>query len=651
MTDKNNIANKVRVRLEIVVYILWNSIASLGVGIVKVFLPAVDRRVGGRFSFVLRSIFSVITLEGPRLILLSRYRAAIMKRGTKVGISAISATAVAAIVVATVLISSQLFAVTVDGHIIGYVENEEQYASLLQKAKDKLSKQAGTDNSEILIQYETVTLDPVLAPQQQAMTPAGDLPPVAPVEEEDTVAMDAGAGAAALAATAANIGVGSAAYAADAVPDETIPEAVPDPGDTVDTVAADDSAIEAEPEPPAEQPAKPKTIIDAGKDILGALGVNTGEPVDPALEEEALVDSLIDSLIEGEMVKTTLYAININDVDVAILGTMVEARDVLNKIREIYLPTEGEYTGKFTDNIAINNVTANLGEITPQTLDEVVDFLLDGGVEERAYTTIEEDSIENISRTLGITEYQLREAYPEYDFSKIDAGYEFRTSVTVPYVHFQAEGNEFTIEDVPFATIEEKTNDLYLGQREVKTEGVLGERKVTRAVTRVNNVVVSEEELGSELVKESEPEIISVGTRVVESGEDAYVGPSEGTGGGGTGPLGRPLNSWYLSRSVGGGHMGADMCAPRGTPIFSAAYGRVSFTGVFGGYGNLVIIDHGNGLQTYYAHCDTINTTVGAIVQRGQQIATVGTTGRSTAYHLHFEVRYNGSVLEPLDWI
>ena len=93
------------------------------------------------------------------------------------------------------------------------------------------------------------------------------------------------------------------------------------------------------------------------------------------------------------------------------------------------------------------------------------------------------------------------------------------------------------------------------------------------------------------------------------------------------------------------------MLAPRGSPIFAAEYGSVTFAGYSGGYGNLVIIDHGNGLQTYYAHCDTMNVGPGAVVHRGQQIATVGSTGRSTAFHLHFEVRVGGVVQEPMNWI
>ena len=93
------------------------------------------------------------------------------------------------------------------------------------------------------------------------------------------------------------------------------------------------------------------------------------------------------------------------------------------------------------------------------------------------------------------------------------------------------------------------------------------------------------------------------------------------------------------------------MIAPHGAPIFAAEQGTVVFTGYSGGYGNLVTVDHGNGLTTNYAHCDTMNVTVGQTVQRGQQIATVGSTGRSSAFHLHFEVRVGGEVQEPLNWI
>jgi len=94
-------------------------------------------------------------------------------------------------------------------------------------------------------------------------------------------------------------------------------------------------------------------------------------------------------------------------------------------------------------------------------------------------------------------------------------------------------------------------------------------------------------------------------------------------------------------------HDGVDFPAEVGTPILAAASGKVVFAGVHPQYGKMVEIDHGNGLVTRYAHASRLNVSEGDLVLRGQPVATVGTTGRSTGPHLHFEVRLNGVPQNP----
>ena len=97
-------------------------------------------------------------------------------------------------------------------------------------------------------------------------------------------------------------------------------------------------------------------------------------------------------------------------------------------------------------------------------------------------------------------------------------------------------------------------------------------------------------------------------------------------------------------------HAGLDISAPTGTPIMAAASGTVIFAGVQSGYGNIVLVDHGNGLVTAYAHQSRIATSNGAAVSAGQVIGYVGSTGRSTGPHLHFETRVNGSARDPMGY-
>lgn len=94
-------------------------------------------------------------------------------------------------------------------------------------------------------------------------------------------------------------------------------------------------------------------------------------------------------------------------------------------------------------------------------------------------------------------------------------------------------------------------------------------------------------------------------------------------------------------------HEGLDFAAPRGTPIHAASGGVVTEARYVPGYGKMVEINHGNGLVTRYAHASSISVKLGELVAKGQQIARVGSTGRSTGAHLHFEVRIAGHPLDP----
>jgi len=126
-----------------------------------------------------------------------------------------------------------------------------------------------------------------------------------------------------------------------------------------------------------------------------------------------------------------------------------------------------------------------------------------------------------------------------------------------------------------------------------------------------------------------------------------------------TGRFGRPVNAPITSRF---GmrfhpilrrtrlHAGVDYGAPHGTPIMAAADGVVISASYSGGYGNRVIIDHGGGISTTYAHCSRMFVRAGQSVKRGERIAAVGSTGLSTGPHLHFEVRVNGRPVNPLGY-
>jgi murein DD-endopeptidase MepM/ murein hydrolase activator NlpD len=95
-------------------------------------------------------------------------------------------------------------------------------------------------------------------------------------------------------------------------------------------------------------------------------------------------------------------------------------------------------------------------------------------------------------------------------------------------------------------------------------------------------------------------------------------------------------------------HPGLDISADRGDPVYSTADGKIVNASAAGNYGNLVIVDHGYGIETRYGHLSAFKVKVGQVVKRGDLVGLVGATGRATGSHLHYEVRANGRILNPL---
>lgn len=129
---------------------------------------------------------------------------------------------------------------------------------------------------------------------------------------------------------------------------------------------------------------------------------------------------------------------------------------------------------------------------------------------------------------------------------------------------------------------------------------------------------------------------------------EAFPGRRPIDGGRNGSPFGNRIDPFTHRLSF---HPGIDLVAPTGTPILAAAGGRVIFAGPKAGYGNAVEIDHGNGYVTRYGHASKIDVQVGQVVLPHELIAEVGSTGRSTGPHLHFEVLVHGQPVNPVDYL
>jgi murein DD-endopeptidase MepM/ murein hydrolase activator NlpD len=195
------------------------------------------------------------------------------------------------------------------------------------------------------------------------------------------------------------------------------------------------------------------------------------------------------------------------------------------------------------------------------------------------------------------------------------------------------------------------TQQLVSTQQQLAT--ALGSKQSTLSSIKVNESAFAEEARKLAAVSASlAARIRAAESRPSSSGSSASPAVSSS---GLIWPVSGPITSPYGSRCLPNGdcsfHPGVDIGAPSGAPIRAAAAGTVIYAGWLGGYGNLVVIDHGNALATAYGHQSSIAAGNGASVSQGQVIGYVGCTGYCFGPHLHFEVRVNGEPVNPLNYL
>lgn len=206
-------------------------------------------------------------------------------------------------------------------------------------------------------------------------------------------------------------------------------------------------------------------------------------------------------------------------------------------------------------------------------------------------------------------------------------------------------------ETLAYTTEEQESDQYYEGTRRTTQYGQDGVQHVVAEQTSVDGSVISVVPIRATVVVDMLPEIITIGTKQIPY----TVSTAEGGAVVGSGSMIFPVPELtYVTTRYApgpGGHRGTDLCAPAGSPVLAADSGVVVEAGWHGSWGNYILIDHGNGYTTRYAHCTDLLVGAGTPVERGQMIATVGSTGYSTGNHCHFEVAINGALTDPGPYI
>ncbi|MFD1176548.1 peptidoglycan DD-metalloendopeptidase family protein [Paenibacillus puldeungensis] len=295
-------------------------------------------------------------------------------------------------------------------------------------------------------------------------------------------------------------------------------------------------------------------------------------------------------------------------------------------------------SAQFAENISKVDVKADPNKV--MTTDEAVKKILRGDEEAISYEVQEGDTISSIASRFDVTQKELFHNNPEVKELSMQIGTVLNIKAMQPSITVKTvERTSETLLMEPEVIIR-KSESMKAGKSKVISLGAAGLKTMLYRVTKENGQVIDEEWLGQEVVKKAAPKIVLRGTKVI-LGE-------------GSGQFAWPVASARMTSSYGERwgrtHKGVDLVSSNRS-ILAADDGVVIFTGEKTGYGNCIIINHKNGYETLYGHLSKISVKKGQVVEKGTKIGVMGSTGRSTGTHLHFEIHENGSLQNPMKYL
>ncbi len=265
---------------------------------------------------------------------------------------------------------------------------------------------------------------------------------------------------------------------------------------------------------------------------------------------------------------------------------------------------------------------------------------------EVTYTVESGDSYYSIAEDYEMSLEDLMKLNEGYDPDLLRVGDVLTISNAVPYLTVVNVERQRYVQDTPYQV--EYTDDasMYQGEYKVTSAGVYGKADVTANVTYINGAETEREVVASVTLSQpvTEQQLRGTKERPTWYPTGSFSWPCTGT-----------LTSRFGYRSLrlsgSNNHQGIDIGNSYGTSIYASDGGTVTYAGWMGGYGYLIIIDHGNGYETYYGHNSSLVAYVGQKVHKGQLIARMGSTGYSTGNHCHFGIKLNGTFVNPLNYL
>lgn len=365
----------------------------------------------------------------------------------------------------------------------------------------------------------------------------------------------------------------------------------------------------------------------------------------------------LDKLIE---VEATAFALSVNDEIAVYVKDLATYEETLRKFKLNFiteeqlttlearssssesLPDLQENETRISELILKEKVSGVTSGITPDevvTADEAVKILLNGAVEQETYTVATGDVLGSIASKFDLTTAEIMKLNPGItDSTVLQIGQTLNVTVSKPLINVEALYEKKVVEVIKQSKTVKESDDMYKGDTKVQQEGSDGEKVATYLLRKENGTLVGQSLKEETVLVEPIEHIVLKGTKVIPSrGAGTFAWPAEGG---------------YISSKMGyrwgRQHAGIDIARPSGYTIKAADNGIVIASGMHDTYGNRVVIDHQNGYKTTYAHMSSLSVSVGDVVPQGSKLGVMGSTGRSTGTHLHFEVEKNGATIDPL---
>ncbi len=369
------------------------------------------------------------------------------------------------------------------------------------------------------------------------------------------------------------------------------------------------------------------------------VAYTTGLTARSALVDEAELEEALSSTLR---VVEHGYALYIGGEFIGATQTEGAFDALLDQVAAPYR-SENTVSIDFLEDVEIRECDLPVGDFT--NLAETALLLNSTKAGEITYSVESGDVWSRIAQDNNMTSSELLALNPGYDIDKLQIGDVLLISNAVPYLTVRSVQIEQYQTELPYEIEYVDDPTMYTGDFRVISQGEYGSADVVARVTYEGQAEIDRVIESETILKEPVTEVQARGTmeRPTWLPTGSFRWPTSGT-----------ISSKYGYRSIFGGssfHGGIDIANSYGTDIVAADGGEVCYAGWMSGYGYLVQIDHGNGYVTYYGHNSSLEVSVGDKVYKGQHIAEMGSTGRSTGNHCHFEVRLDGERQNPMNYL